>query len=323
MSKNLTVACWSLGRHAQTNILPSLQKTSSVDLHGAFTRNSEVLQRKSEQFGCIAYDDEDQLLQDPQVEAVYISSPASEHYAQVRKCLEAHKSVLVEKTAFLELHEAEELIHIANERQLVIMEAFMYRFHKQFSTLRQILLEEDIGDPIKIDINFGFPHLERPNIRYDPTLAGGALYDAGAYTVSAARNLTSDDLSLQSACIFSERGFEVDTSGNALFIANNTTVSCAWAFGGAYRNDVSVWTPERNIYTSRIFSKPETYDTSIELIDSKGRAELRKIGRENHFVKMFEAFKEAIRNPSASQENSQLLNQAKVMHEIRSRASLR
>ena len=320
--KNIRIACWSLGKHAQTNILPALQRTDAAELRGVYTRDTEVLRRVREEYGCIAYENENQLLQDSEVAAVYISSPASEHYIQVKRCLEAGKSVLIEKTAFPELHEAEELVKIANDRQLVIMEAFMYRFHSQFSTLSQIVKEQYFGSPIRIDIQFGFPHLQRPNIRYDLDLAGGALLDAGAYTISAARNLVGDNLSLHSACTFSEPGFDVDTRGNAMFFINQTTVTCAWAFGGAYRNQINIWTPERNIYTDRIFSKSESYDATIELTDTRGGAEVISIGRENQFINMLEKFSSAAKSPQTSGENSQLINQARVIYEVRSRASI-
>ena len=102
-------------------------------------------------YSCVQYNDETDFLRDACIDAVYLSSPTGVHAEQISKCLNAGKSVLVEKTALPNLIETEELLAKAEQKGLVIMEAFMYRFHKQFQTLKKILDSKKYGEVIKID----------------------------------------------------------------------------------------------------------------------------------------------------------------------------
>ena len=82
----LNIAIWTVGERARRNMLPAISKSESVNLVGMLTRNIDVLNSQSKQYGCYAYNSSDELLQDSSVAAVYISSPNALHYAQVKQC---------------------------------------------------------------------------------------------------------------------------------------------------------------------------------------------------------------------------------------------
>ena len=125
------------------------------------------------------------LLADPEVDAVYISLPNGLHVEWSIRALEAGKHVLVEKPFARRAAEVERAFDVAEERGLVLSEAFMWRHHPQTRRLVELL---DRVAPVKlVRAVFSFP-LDRPgDIRWDPALEGGSLMDVGCYCVSAIR----------------------------------------------------------------------------------------------------------------------------------------
>jgi xylose dehydrogenase (NAD/NADP) len=122
------------------------------------------------------------LLEDPEVEAVYIPLVNSLHREWTLRALGAGKHVLCEKPLGMDAGEAEEMGAAAGAAGRHLMEAFMYRFHPRIRTLVAGLRE-----PIHVHATFGFPLDEPTNPRLEKGLGGGALLDVGCYTVSVAR----------------------------------------------------------------------------------------------------------------------------------------
>ncbi len=125
------------------------------------------------------------LLADPEVDAVYVSLPNGLHVEWTLRALEAGKHVLVEKPFSPRAAEVERCFDLAEERGLVLSEAFMWRHHPQ--TKRMVELLDELGPVRLVRATFSFP-LDRPDdVRWDPALEGGSLMDVGCYCVSGIR----------------------------------------------------------------------------------------------------------------------------------------
>lgn len=316
-NKKIGIACLSIGEHAQRNILPAISRTESVELIGCYTRSFDVVKNVSNKYDCIRYKSEDELFEDKEVQAVYISSPTSCHYQQVKKALLANKSVIVEKTAFLTLSETEEILKIANDNGLIVVEAFMFIYHEQFKALKELIGSKSLGRILKISCSFGFPHLAQPNIRYSNQLGGGALLDAGAYTIKAFSELMEPPFNVHSSILYSEPEYDVDTSGVAILTDNNESVGiCEWAFGGSYVNKISVWLEKAHIKVERAFSKPESFVSKIT-VESNGKVIQEVVtGEDNHFVNMFSEFSKLIKGRDIS-VNEALCLQSTLIEQVK------
>jgi len=132
------------------------------------------------------------LLDDPEVDAVYISLPNSFHVEWSVRALEAGKHVLCEKPLTRSPEEVEEAFAAAERTGRVLMEAFMWRHSPQTAKLIQLVEGGVIGQLQLVRATFSFPVEGRRNIRLDPELGGGALMDVGTYCVSAARLLAGE-----------------------------------------------------------------------------------------------------------------------------------
>jgi predicted dehydrogenase len=131
------------------------------------------------------------LIADPEVEAVYIPLPNSLHAEWAIAALDAGKHVLCEKPIAMNKSEAERMADKAKAKGLVLMEAFMYRFHPQWLRARKIVASGELGRLRAIQAWFSYNNPDPANIRNKPETGGGALYDIGCYAVSSARFLAA------------------------------------------------------------------------------------------------------------------------------------
>src|SRR5690349_2634228 len=133
------------------------------------------------------------LLNDPEIEAIYNPLPNSLHAPWTIRALEAGKHVLCEKPFAANAAEAEEMARAAERSGRVLMEAFHWRYHPLFARARAILDAGEIGPVRHLEAHFCIP-LPLPNdIRFRKDLAGGALMDTGCYTVSVLRHLSGGE----------------------------------------------------------------------------------------------------------------------------------
>jgi len=130
------------------------------------------------------------LLADPEVEAVYISTPHPMHAEWAIRAARAGKHILCEKPLTMNAAEAEAVIEAARAGGVFLMEAFMYRCHPQTQRLLELVREGSIGRLRLVQAVFSFRSAWNPKGRlFDPALGGGGILDVGCYCVSMSRLL--------------------------------------------------------------------------------------------------------------------------------------
>jgi predicted dehydrogenase len=129
-----------------------------------------------------AYGSYPELAADPDVDVVYIASPHSDHYASARMCLEAGKSVLVEKPLTTSAADTAALIGLARERGLFLMEALWTRTQPLLRKAAEVAHSGELGPIRHVEVSFGFRFTGPDSHRLlDPAQAGGAIWDLGVY----------------------------------------------------------------------------------------------------------------------------------------------
>lgn len=316
--KKLNIACLSVGNHAKKNIIPNIIGSGLFNLRGVYTRNKKDLYKYAEEnsIELQVYQNESELYEDDTIDCVYISSPNAIHYDQILNCILHNKHVLVEKTAITNFEKANELISLANVRNVIIVEAFMYLHHIQFNTLKDIIISEKFGKPQFISAYFGFPHLNENDIRYNKNLGGGALFDAGAYVINLFRNLVSCQNIQISGGSLRKNENGLDIRGTALLTNGDIEGNLSWGFGLSYRNSVEVWLNDTIIKADRIFSKPTTLGTLITI--EKNGSILKKIELEpdNHFANMLNDFYNKVIKCEFLSSNNEILKQLHVVNMV-------
>ena len=152
------------------------------------SRAQERADKFADEFGVPRrYDSYEALAADPDVDAIYVSSPHSGHMAHAILCLEAGKAVLCEKPFAINAKQAGAMIDAARSKGVFLMEAMWTRFLPAIVKVREWLATGAIGDVQMLAADFGFSAGFDPESRlFNPELGGGALLDVGVYTVSLA-----------------------------------------------------------------------------------------------------------------------------------------
>jgi predicted dehydrogenase len=133
---------------------------------------------------CAPYEE---LVSDPHVDVVYVATPHLFHHANARLALEYDKPVLVEKAFTMTADEARDLVSLAREKKLFLMEAMWTRFLPHVVAIRELIAEGALGEIVSVSADHGQWFKRDPSSRlFDPALGGGALLDLGVYPVSFA-----------------------------------------------------------------------------------------------------------------------------------------
>jgi predicted dehydrogenase len=131
------------------------------------------------------------LIADPTIEAIYNPLPNSLHAEWTARALQAGKHVLCEKPISSNAAEAEQLAQLAREKQLILMEAFHYRYHPLIERIKAILASGELGTIQHLEAHFATPSVRPDNIRMRYDLGGGATMDLGCYTIHLLRTLAA------------------------------------------------------------------------------------------------------------------------------------
>jgi D-xylose 1-dehydrogenase (NADP+, D-xylono-1,5-lactone-forming) len=187
-TQSFKIGILSTARIGITAILPAIRTLEGIEAAAVASRNLEKATAFAlEQQIPVAYGSYQELLDDPTLEGIYIPLPNSQHLEWAAKAMKAGKHVLCEKPLTLNVAEAQELADISAQTGKVLLEAFMWRFHPQLSRVQAALPE--LGDLKYLAGTFSFTLQDPNDIRWDPELGGGALYDVGTYPVCAVRTL--------------------------------------------------------------------------------------------------------------------------------------
>jgi xylose dehydrogenase (NAD/NADP) len=164
-----------------------------------------------------AYGSYEELLADPDVEAVYISLPNSLHVEWSIRALEAGKHVLCEKPLSRRPEDVERAFDVAEQSDRLLVEAFMYRHNPQTAKLEELVGGGAIGRLRLVRAAFSFPLTDAENVRLNASLDGGGLMDVGCYCVSGARLLAGEPERVYGEQALSDSGVDELFTGTMRF----------------------------------------------------------------------------------------------------------
>jgi xylose dehydrogenase (NAD/NADP) len=180
----------STAQIAQDELLPAFMEAKNAEVVAIGSSNHKVKDIASKFKIPKVYGSYDELLEDPFIDAVYIPLPNALHSQWVKRAAEKGKHVLCEKPAALTASEAEEMIVVCKQNGVIFMEAFMYQFHPQHQRVREIIASGEIGELKIMRVSLSFYLDDRAgNIRVNPAMGGGSMYDLGGYCVHSIRNV--------------------------------------------------------------------------------------------------------------------------------------
>lgn len=304
---------------ALRSMMPSILSIESNELIAVASRNQTRAKEVSESFGIIGLGSYEALLDRPDIEAVYIPLPNSLHYEWVTKSLEAGKHVLVEKSAFVTLEEAQKAVALARTKGLAIVENFQFQHHSQHRVVRQLLHEGAIGSVRSVRASFGFPPFGgETNIRYDKSLGGGALLDSGAYTLKATSFLFGKKFKVKAAHLTYNEKYDVDWFGGAFLVdtENEICSELAWGFDNFYQCNYEIWGSTGKITVPRAYTAKSDFSPLIILENINGTQEI-VVEADDHFRHMLNDFNRIVSEKIFNEELENIITQARLVDAVK------
>ncbi len=181
----------STARIGSEHVIPAIQQAENAQLVGIASRDPKRAAKMATRFNVAqSFGSYEDLLASPDIDAVYIPLPTSQHVEWALKSIQAGKHVLVEKPLALKAVDINKLIKARDKAGVVVAEAFMVTQHPQWLKVKELLEKKTVGSLRRIESSFTYFNRDSKNMRNRPELGGGALPDIGVYPTVCARFAT-------------------------------------------------------------------------------------------------------------------------------------
>lgn len=248
----------STSKFAQTKIIPAVTHCQHAEFTAIASRNLESAKDAATKHGIAkAYGSYEELLSDPELDAIYNPMPNHLHVEWSIKALEAGKHVLCEKPIGLSSAEGQRLLDAAKQHpKLKVMEAFMYRLHPQWQRAKQLVDEGRIGSLRTIQSFFSYFNADANNIRNKADIGGGGMMDIGCYNVSLSRFIFGAEPKRVLGIVERDLQFQTDriASGILDFGTGTATFTCSTQLSSYQR--VNIFGTEGRVEIEIPFNAP-------------------------------------------------------------------
>ncbi|MEA2706013.1 MAG: hypothetical protein QOH22_801, partial [Gemmatimonadaceae bacterium] len=215
---------------ALKKVIPGMRRSALANVVAIASRDLAKAQAAADQLGIPrAYGSYEELIDDPDVEAIYNPLPNHLHVPWSIRAAEKGKHVLCEKPIALTAREAQQLLEVRDKTGVKIGEAFMVRTHPQWLKVKELVASGRIGDLRLVAGHFSYSRRDPRDIRSRVEWGGGALMDVGCYPITIARWLFGAEPAEVVGLIERDPDMEIDrlTSGLLRFEKGQATFSCA------------------------------------------------------------------------------------------------
>ncbi|MGV8836525.1 Gfo/Idh/MocA family protein [Cellvibrio sp.] len=298
--KKLRWGVLSTAKIGREKVIPALQKSTHNQVLAICSRDEQSARRVADELHIErAYGTYEEMLTDPDIDAIYNPLPNHLHVDWSIKALQAGKHVLCEKPLGLNTADAQRLVDAARAHpQLKVMEAFMYRFHPQWQLAKQLVDEGRIGKLHAVHSHFSYNNREPDNIRNKAEWGGGALLDIGCYSISLSRWLFNEEPTQVLGHITPMPGEKVDclTSGIMEFSAGSASFTAATKIEPIqYAEAIG---DEGSLYLERPFYNDGSDPVQRVRITRNRVQEVIEVPDSNHYGAMGDAFALSVFNNS-------------------------
>ena len=207
----------STAKIGRDRVIPAMQQSPLCDIHAIASRDVTKARRTADELGIErSYGSYEELLANPEIEAIYNPLPNHLHVPWSIKAAEAGKHVLCEKPIAMTATEAGELVAARDSHGVLIEEAFMPRHHPQWKRVRSLLRSGTVGEVRAVQAAFSYHNINPDDVRNQAQIGGGGLYDIGSYCITLTRYAFEAAPKRVSALIDRDPTFDTDRLTGAI-----------------------------------------------------------------------------------------------------------
>jgi NDP-hexose-3-ketoreductase len=258
----------------------------------------------------------DNLIDRDDVDALYIPLPIGLHFEWAIKALNAKKHILVEKSFALNFDQTQQIVELASANNLLVMENFMFKYHRQHDEVWRTLKSGAIGDIKLFRSQFGFPALPPSDIRYSFELGGGSLLDAGAYTIMASRWFLGNNQKVLSTHLNYDPINKIDISGAITLLSSSGVLSQnSFGFDNFYKCNYEIWGSNGSLHNKKAFTAKK--DEEVEIVfETQNRVQIFANNKDNQVKNMLLRFYNLYLTKDYKNEIDDILDQSKTLTEV-------
>lgn len=319
MENNIRIGIIGCSTIAKNSTIPAIIKSNNCEIGFIGSRSVNKAEEWARIYDCEKFGTYNDVLNDEKVDAVYISTPVGNHEEWAIKSAKTGKHILCEKSSTYSFDSAKKMIQCCEENNVRIMEGFMYRFHPSHTKVLEYVNKGTIGKLFSFSGRYGFPPISKDNIRYEKTLGGGILNDAGCYPIHASRMLYQAEPLGIMCDLLVDKEKDVDTKATIFMnFENERNSQCVVGYDLFYQSTYNLWGSKGFLSLTRAYNVPPDMHVSLD-INSNKKNETISIQTADHFQIMIDSFCNELKNPKSSTYNFEedLINQAKVMEAAR------
>lgn len=278
------------------------------------SKEKEKASKMIDEYGGRIFDSYESIITSPGIDSIYIPLPPALHYKWAKCALEHGKHVFVEKPSTISFNETKALLDIAKNNDLAVHENYMFIFHEQLDAIESIIQSGEIGEVRLYRISFGFPRRAPNDFRYNKSLGGGALNDAGGYTLKYASRLLGPTVEIKYAQLNYIDEFDVDLYGSAVLVnKDGVTAQISFGMDNDYKCELEVWGSKGTLKTGRVLTAPAGFTPTLT-IKKNTETEERCLPADDAFMKSIMHFIKCIDDKRIREENYKtILNQAQLV----------
>ncbi len=208
------------GGIADRRTLPGMMLADNCELIGVMEVNPDLSQKLAEKYGAkYAYTSAEELLDNEEIEAVYIASPVAFHKTQVMAAAQCGKHVLCEKPIAITLDDSKEAYDACCQSRVLSAAGFMMRYHSLHKKMKELVAKDKLGQIVscRLQMSCWFPFIEGNWRQQRKNTGGGALMDMGIHCIDLAEYILDDEVCAVSAfCDTKTFAYDIDDSANVM-----------------------------------------------------------------------------------------------------------
>lgn len=278
---------------ARNQLIPAIIKAENAVPYAIASRSSEKLASAVDDFGFKeGYKSYQALLDDDNVDVVYIPLPNGLHKEWAIKAAKAGKHVLCEKPMATTAQDCREMYAACKENNVKMQEAFMYRYSSRIKKMQEILDSGVIGTVKAINSSFHVNLTDKTNVRMDPALGGGSLWDVGCYPLNIAGLITGETPNLIKAHRIDENGVDISLAAILQYPSGVVaTISCGFNCHSARFTEIHG--EKGSLLLTNSFGD---CDAPILVVDENDNITKHPVQKSERYVLQVEDFSNAILN---------------------------
>ena len=313
------LGCSKIGK----SIIEALNKNNDAVLYGCAARDYNKAIEYKEKYGFkVAYKNYEEMVSDPNIDFVYISTLISSHYEHAKLCLEHNKPCLVEKAFTVNNKEAEELIRLSKTKNIFLGEAIWTRYMPSRKIINEIISSDQIGDIYILSANLSYK-IDMNERMIKKSLGGGILLDCGVYPINFAfMVLGSDYRDVKSSLVYKGKGVD-ETCIINLYYKNGVVANLYSSMNGNSDRNGFIYGTKGYIRVDNI-NNPSLIEVYAKVDETSNAMELKNSfhikedvnGYEYEFYEAFLAVKSKVNEP-ISMPHSETLKVMKLIDKIK------